>query len=64
MAKIKVGINGLGRIGRTVLREFINRNEQNFEIVAVNNPGVPSHYLHLLKYEWMKWKKRHRSSLL
>ncbi len=51
MAKIKVGINGLGRIGRTVLREFINRNEQNFEIVAVNNPGVPSQYLHLLKYD-------------
>lgn len=51
MTKIKVGINGMGRIGRTVLREFFNRNESDFEIVAVNNPGKPSDYVHLLKYD-------------
>lgn len=51
MTKIKVGINGLGRIGRTVLREYFNRNESNFEIVAVNNPGDPNQYVHLLKYD-------------
>lgn len=51
MTKIKVGINGLGRIGRTVLREYFNRNEQNFEIVAVNNPGDVSQYVHLLRYD-------------
>lgn len=51
MTKIKVGINGMGRIGRTVLREFFNRNESEFEIVAVNNPGKPEQYVHLLKYD-------------
>lgn len=51
MTKIKVGINGMGRIGRTVLREFFNRNESEFEIVAVNNPGKAEQYVHLLKYD-------------
>ena len=51
MTKIKVGINGMGRIGRTILREFFNRNESDFEIVAVNNPGDISQYKHLLKYD-------------
>lgn len=55
MSTIRVGINGLGRIGRTVLREFTKRkNEgkfQNLEIVAVNNPGDPDTFVHLLKYD-------------
>ncbi len=51
MSKIKVGINGMGRIGRTVLREFFNRSEADFEVVAVNNPGSPAEYLHLFKYD-------------
>lgn len=51
MTKIKIGINGMGRIGRTVLREFFNRNETDFEIVAVNNPGNAAEYIHLLKYD-------------
>ena len=51
MTKIKVGINGMGRIGRTVLREFFNRNESAFEIVAVNNPGNAKDYVHLFKYD-------------
>jgi glyceraldehyde 3-phosphate dehydrogenase len=50
MATIKVGINGMGRIGRTVLREIINRNE-NIEVTAVNNPGDISPYIHLIKYD-------------
>ncbi len=51
MSKIKVGINGMGRIGRTVLREFFNRSETDVEVVAVNNPGSPAEYLHLFKYD-------------
>ncbi len=51
MTKIKVGINGMGRIGRTVLREYFNRNETDFEVVAVNNPGNSKEYLHLFKYD-------------
>ena len=51
MGKLKVGINGMGRIGRTVLREYFNRAENDFEIVAVNNPGKAAEYLHLFKYD-------------
>ncbi len=51
MSSLKVAINGMGRIGRTVIREIVNRNESDIEIVAVNNPGKPDSYLHLLKYD-------------
>ncbi|MBL7664771.1 MAG: type I glyceraldehyde-3-phosphate dehydrogenase [Bacteriovoracaceae bacterium] len=55
MKKIRVGINGVGRIGRTILREFFVRKNEgekfSFEIVAVNNPGEPDIYAHLLKYD-------------
>lgn len=51
MSKIRVGINGMGRIGRTVLREIINRADKNIEVVAVNSPGVAEEYVHLLKYD-------------
>ena len=49
--KIRIGINGLGRIGRTVLREIIDRNIEDLEVVAVNSPGEPEQYVHLLKYD-------------
>ncbi|EQC44166.1 type I glyceraldehyde-3-phosphate dehydrogenase [Bacteriovorax sp. DB6_IX] len=49
--KIRIGINGLGRIGRTVIREIVNRNIEDLEIVAVNSPGEPEQYVHLLKYD-------------
>ena len=52
MAAIKVGINGMGRIGRAVLREYWNSLDgRNLEIVAVNNPGNPEIYAHLLEYD-------------
>ncbi len=51
MSKFRVAINGMGRIGRTVLREYFNREIQEFDIVAVNNPGNPQEYVHLLKYD-------------
>ena len=34
MAKVKVGINGFGRIGRLVFRQALNN--PNYEIVAIN----------------------------
>lgn len=51
MAKIRVAINGMGRIGRTLLREHFNRPNEQYEIVAVNNPGTPTPYIHLMKYD-------------
>jgi glyceraldehyde-3-phosphate dehydrogenase type I len=51
MTKIRVAINGMGRIGRTLLRENFSRNDLPFEIVAVNNPGTPTPYIHLIKFD-------------
>lgn len=55
MKTVKVGINGVGRIGRTILRAYFDRlaknSNYNFEIVAVNNPGEPKPYIHLLKHD-------------
>jgi phosphoglycerate dehydrogenase-like enzyme len=35
MSKVKLGINGFGRIGRIVFRESFNRD--NVEVVAIND---------------------------
>lgn len=55
MKTVKVGINGVGRIGRTILRAYFDRLSKNanynFEVVAVNNPGEPKPYIHLLKHD-------------
>lgn len=51
MKKLRVGINGMGRIGRTLIREWLERNRTEIEVVAVNNPGNINMYTHLLKYD-------------
>ena len=47
---VKVGINGLGRIGRDVVRAARDRGA-DFEIVAVNDITTPATLAHLLKYD-------------
>ncbi|HCW75742.1 MAG TPA: type I glyceraldehyde-3-phosphate dehydrogenase [Candidatus Marinimicrobia bacterium] len=46
----KVAINGFGRIGRTVLREALLRNE-NIEFVAINELADPATIIPVLKYD-------------
>lgn len=48
---MKVAINGFGRIGRNVLRYAVESNVEEFEIVAVNNPGKIEDLAHLFKYD-------------
>ncbi len=50
MAKIRVGINGFGRIGRNFLRAQIERGG-DFEIVAANDLGDTKTMAHLLKHD-------------
>src|SRR5581483_5711146 len=50
MAKIRVGINGFGRIGRNFLRAQLERGG-DFEIVAANDLGDTKTMAHLLKYD-------------
>jgi glyceraldehyde 3-phosphate dehydrogenase len=50
MAKIRVGINGFGRIGRNFLRAQLLRGD-SFEIVAANDIGDTKTMAHLLKHD-------------
>jgi len=49
MKKIKIAINGFGRIGRMFMR--IAHAKENFEIVAINDVMEPLTMAHLLKYD-------------
>ena len=49
--KIKIGINGLGRIGRMVIRSIIEGKYSNFEIKHINNRTGPEVSSNLLKYD-------------
>jgi glyceraldehyde 3-phosphate dehydrogenase len=60
MKNVKIGINGVGRIGRTILRAYFNRIDAgidtHMEVVAINNPGDPKAYIHLLQYDSLHGK--------
>lgn len=60
MKTVKIGINGVGRIGRTILRAYFARIAKNtdthIEVVAINNPGIPKPYVHLLKHDSLHGK--------
>lgn len=49
MAKIKLGINGFGRIGRKVARLALL--DDRFEIAAINDLSSPEQVAHLFKYD-------------
>lgn len=61
-ARIKVGINGFGRIGRAFLKVAWERPE--IEIVAVNDLGSVENMAYLLKYDtvYREWKHPVRAS--
>ena len=49
--KIRIAINGLGRIGRCVLRAIFEYKMQDIEVVAINGPAEIDQHIHLLKYD-------------
>ena len=49
--KIKVGINGMGRIGRMVLRSIIENYSKNIEINHINNKSNSENCTNLIKYD-------------
>lgn len=49
MEKIRVAINGFGRIGRLTLRELLNMD--NVEIIAINDLSDAKTMAHLFKYD-------------
>lgn len=48
--KVKVGINGFGRIGRNAFK-IAQDKDVNYEIIAINDLTTPSTLAHLLKYD-------------
>ena len=48
---IKIGINGMGRIGRMVLRSIIENDNKKFEIKHINNRTGPEACSALIKYD-------------
>ena len=48
---VKVALNGMGRIGRCILRHYVESGRDDIEIVAVNAPGDIQRHVHLLKYD-------------
>lgn len=49
MSKVKVAINGFGRIGRLAFRQIYNM--EGMEVVAINDLTEPRTLAHLLKYD-------------
>ncbi|MDR0647196.1 MAG: type I glyceraldehyde-3-phosphate dehydrogenase [Puniceicoccales bacterium] len=51
--KIRIGINGFGRIGRLVFRAIADKNllEKDFEVVAINDLVGADNLAYLLKYD-------------
>src|SRR5712672_3201274 len=47
--KVRVGINGFGRIGRNIMRAALG--DANIDFVAVNDLTTPATLAHLLKYD-------------
>jgi glyceraldehyde 3-phosphate dehydrogenase len=48
---IRIGINGMGRIGRCVARAIYETNAKDIELVAVNGPAPVETHAHLLQYD-------------
>lgn len=56
MAKVKIGINGFGRIGRLILRATVENN-MDAEVVGVNDPFLTPDYAgYLLQYDTVHGK--------
>ncbi len=57
MSKVKVGINGFGRIGRLVTRSIMEQHSDKIQIVGVNDLTDSATLAHLYKYDSVhgKW---------
>src|SRR4051812_49771364 len=51
MAKVKVGINGFGRIGRQALKNILRKHGDTLDIVAINDLLDTKTNAHLFKYD-------------
>jgi glyceraldehyde 3-phosphate dehydrogenase/glyceraldehyde-3-phosphate dehydrogenase (NAD(P)) len=47
----KIAINGLGRIGRLVLRQYVSNTPEHVTLVAANSPAPVEELAYLIKYD-------------
>ena len=59
----KIAINGLGRIGRLVLREYIRNRPAGLELVAVNDLVSAENIAYLMKYDSVHGRFDHEVSV-
>jgi glyceraldehyde 3-phosphate dehydrogenase len=48
---MRIAINGLGRIGRAIVRAVFELEREGIELVAINGPAAPKNHAHLLQYD-------------
>ena len=51
MTKVRVGINGFGRIGRNIVRAIYESGRKDIDVVAVNDLGPVETNAHLLQFD-------------
>ena len=51
MAKVRVAVNGFGRIGRNIVRAIFESGRKDIEVVAINDLGPVETNAHLLRYD-------------
>ena len=62
MSKIKIGINGFGRIGRIVLRACLERDD--IEVVGINDPFItPEYACYLFNFDTVHGRSKHTMTL-
>ncbi|WP_380166284.1 type I glyceraldehyde-3-phosphate dehydrogenase [Jannaschia sp. R86511] len=61
---VRVGINGMGRIGRDVLRSVLQRQDLGFDVVAINDVAPPATVVHLLRHDSTYGRWTHLAELV
>lgn len=60
---VRLGINGFGRIGRTLLRSLMQRPENDLKVVAINDPAPAATLAHLLEFDSLHGRFPHAVAL-
>jgi glyceraldehyde 3-phosphate dehydrogenase len=61
--RYRVAINGFGRIGRMIMRAFLEQKTKHFDIVAINDLGSVDDHAHLLTYDSVHGRLNHAVSI-
>src|ERR1700742_334428 len=51
MAKVRVAVNGFGRIGRNIVRAIFESGRKDIDVVAINDLGPIETNAHLLRFD-------------